>query len=155
LEYAPDGSLLLHPEEARGELLELLTYLGKANLTSNGALAYRLSAAGTARAFAAGWSRDRVVAVLQEAARDLLPAELSVSLAKWWQGYGSLHFYEDIALIELADDHVLNELLAGTSLSRYLLYRFNPRLVAIRPEGVNLLREEMVSKGYTPKIPEA
>jgi hypothetical protein len=36
-------------------------------------------------------------------------------------------------------------------LSRYLLYRFSPRLVAIRPEGAAELREEMIKKGYTPK----
>jgi hypothetical protein len=77
---------------------------------------------------------------------------LSASLQKWWQEYGSLHIYEDIALVELADDYALNELLAGTTLSRYLLYRFSPRLVAVRPEGVDLLREELVKKGYTPKI---
>jgi hypothetical protein len=152
LEYAPDGSLVLHVESAGGELLKLLGLLGEAHLSSNSAIAYQVSPAGAANAFAAGWSYDRVVSILQEAAGAPLPPELSNSLQKWWRDYGSLQIYEDIALMELADDHALNELLASTSLSRYLLYRFNPRLVAVRPEGIELLREEMVKKGYTPKI---
>ncbi len=152
LEYAPDGSLLLHAESASGELLKLLSLFGEARLSSHSAIAYQVSAAGAANAFSAGWSHDQVVAILQEAAGASLPAELSNSLQKWWRDYGSLHIYEDIALIQLGDDHALNELLASTSLSRYLLYRFNPRLVAVRPEGIDLLREEMVKKGYTPKI---
>ncbi len=152
LEYARDGSLLLHPESASSELLKLLTVLGEARLSANGALAYQVSAASAASAFSAGWDLDQVQSLLQDAAGASLPASLAASLQKWWQDYGSLHIYEDIALVELADDYALNELLAGTSLSRYLLYRFSPRLVAVRPEGVDLLREELVKKGYTPKI---
>ena len=90
--------------------------------------------------------------IYEIAAGEALPAALDTSLRKWWLDYGSLQIYEDLAVVELADDYALNELLAGTSLSRYLLYRFSPRLVAVRPEGVDLLREELVKKGYTPKI---
>jgi hypothetical protein len=152
LKYATHGGLLLHSETAGSELLQLLSALGEAHLTADGEIGYRVSASGAARAFSAGWNLDQMLKVLQGAAGASLPSTLAASLRKWWQEFGSLHIYDDVALIELADDHILNELLAGTSLSRYLLYRFSPRLVALRPEGVDLLREELVKKGYTPKI---
>jgi hypothetical protein len=152
LEYAPDGTLLLHPESAGSQLVKLLIVLGEPRLTTDNAIAYHVSAAGATSAFTTGWDLDQVLSILQEAAGALPPANLAASLQKWWQDYGSLHIYDDIALMELADDYALNELLAGTSLSRYLLYRFSPRLVAIRTEGVDMLRNELVNKGYTPKL---
>jgi hypothetical protein len=155
LEYAPDGSLLLHPESATSQLVKLLAVLGEPRLTTDNAIAYHVSAAGATNAFATGWDLDQVFSILQEAAGALPLAGLAASLQKWWQDYGSLHIYEDIALLELADDYALNEMLAGTSLSRYLLYRFSPRLVAIRTEGVDLLRNELVNTGYTPKLSSA
>jgi hypothetical protein len=57
-----------------------------------------------------------------------------------------------LALVELADDFALTELLAGTTLARILLYRFSPRLIAVRPEGLEAWRAELVAKGYTPKL---
>ncbi len=152
LEYGADGSLLLHSEAAGGDLLKLLSLLGEARLGSNSAIAYRVSAEGASRAFSAGWSLDQVTALLQDSTGSPLPEDLSAALQRWWQGYGSLHFYEDIALLEFADDFILNELMAGTSLPLYLLYRFSQRLIAIRQEGVDILREELVKKGYTPKF---
>jgi hypothetical protein len=32
------------------------------------------------------------------------------------------------------------------------LYRFSPRLIALRPEGVAALHEQLMAKGYTPKL---
>jgi hypothetical protein len=76
---------------------------------------------------------------------------LAELLNQWWQNFGSVQIYQDVALMEFGDDYVLGELLAGTSLPRYLLFRFSPRLIAIRPEGAVQLRDELVKKGYTPK----
>jgi hypothetical protein len=56
-----------------------------------------------------------------------------------------------VAVIELADDYALSELLASTSLAKHLLYRFSPRLIAVRAEGVDELRTDLIRKGYTPK----
>ena len=82
LEYARDGSLLLHPETASSELLKLLSVLGEARLADNGALAYHLSTAGAASAFTAGWTLDQIQALLQDSAGASLPARLSASLQK-------------------------------------------------------------------------
>ena len=152
LSFAADGNLILRPETAAAELVQLLTLLGEANTTPQNEITFRPTARGASRAFEAGWNAPRILAVLESAAGKPPPAPLAESFKKWQQNFGSLHFYEDLALMEFGDDYALNELLAGTSLSKYLLYRFSSRLIALRPAGVDVLREELVKKGYTPKV---
>ena len=55
--------------------------------------------------------------------------------------------YEGLALLELGDDFAFDELMAQTSLARGLLYRFGPRLAAIRPEALATLRAELSRQG--------
>jgi hypothetical protein len=73
-------------------------------------------------------------------------------LRTWERNRGLLHIYENITLIELADDYALQELLISTSLADHLVYRFSPRLVAIWADSVDSLVEEMETRGYTPRI---
>ena len=68
------------------------------------------------------------------------------------QNYGQLHLYEDLTLVELADDYVLQELLVSTSLHENLIYTFSPRLVAIHSHAVESLVQEMEKRGYTPRV---
>ncbi len=152
LTYAPDGALHLQPAAADARLLGLLSLMGEVRAGPNGALVYRVTVEGAARAFESGGDPDKIIALLEKAAGAPPPASLTQMLRQWWEHFGDVHLYRDLALMELADDYVLTELLASTSLSQYLLYRFSPRLVALRPEGVEALREELVGKGYTPKI---
>jgi hypothetical protein len=72
---------------------------------------------------------------------------------EWSRRLGELQIYQGLALLELGDDFAFDELMANTSLSRSLLFRFGPRLAAIRPEALETLRAELVDKGYTPKVP--
>jgi hypothetical protein len=80
------------------------------------------------------------------------PAALAAQVRAWEARWGEVQIYRHLALVELADDYALDELLAGTSLSRHLLYRFSPRLIAVQPAGLDALRAELVAKGYTPRL---
>jgi hypothetical protein len=73
-------------------------------------------------------------------------------LRTWGRNYGRLHVYENLTLIELADDYALQELLVSTSLRQHLIYQFSPRLVAIRADAVEDLVQEMETRGYTPRV---
>jgi hypothetical protein len=73
-------------------------------------------------------------------------------LRTWGRNYGRLHVYENLTLIELADDYALQELLVSTSLRQHLIYQFSPRLVAIRADTVEDLVQEMETRGYTPRV---
>jgi hypothetical protein len=81
-----------------------------------------------------------------------LPAAWQDKLSRWSQNYGLLHVYEDITVIELADEYALQELLACTSLREHIIYQFSPYLIAIRPDRVDALVREMEGRGYTPRL---
>jgi hypothetical protein len=149
--FMPNGDVNLRLEAASPELLSLLTQVCEARTDPSGQLIYRLSAAGVSKLFEAGWEADPLIATLQETIGQTLPRSMIESIQQWWGNFGSLHLYSNIALIELADDYALTELLASTSLAQHLLYRFSPRLIAIRADGVEALQTELVKKGYTPK----
>ncbi|MCC6190434.1 MAG: helicase-associated domain-containing protein [Anaerolineales bacterium] len=152
LAFLPGGGLRLRPAGAKTELVRLLGQLGQVSAGPDGTLDYAVSAQGASQALRSGWSSDRILAVLADGAGAPVPAELAGRLREWEARTGEVQLYERLALVELADDYALDELLAGTSLARYLLYRFSPRLVAIRPEGVEALRDELVARGYTPRL---
>jgi hypothetical protein len=136
-------------------LLSTLSLLGEARAGAAGQLCYTVTPAGAMRAFQAGWDPDRLLEALGAAASQPVPPALVEALRGWWAHFGDVQLYTEIALLELADDYALPELLASTSLAQHLLYRFSPRVIALRPEGVEALRAELVGRGYTPKVVEA
>jgi hypothetical protein len=149
--FLPNGDVALNVEAASTELLGLLTQTCEARSDPAGQLIYRLSPAGVSRLFETGWDDVKLIGTLQKTIGQPLPRAWLESIAQWWANFGTLHLYADVAVIELADDYALSELLAGTSLAKHLLYRFSPRLIAVRAEGVDELRNDLIRKGYTPK----
>jgi hypothetical protein len=155
--------LEVDPVLATAEVISLVMLLGQVEtgwapssekkLSAGGSrLAYRLQTTGLGRAFEAGWTADRIRKVLQEAAQAQMPPALEKTIQGTWERYGRLHLYPDMALIQFADDYCLPELLTGTRLGQHLLYQFSPRLVAIRPDGVEPLLKELRERGYTPQV---
>ncbi len=151
LTFLPDGGLRLQPLGAGPELVGLLGMLGQVQVGPAGQLDYTLTAASVSAAFLAGWESERLLAELAQAAGQPVPPALAARLREWEARFGEVQIYSSLALVELADDYALTELLAATSLARLLLYRFSPRLIAVRPEGLAEWRAELVAKGYTPR----
>lgn len=151
LSFQRDSTLRLQPLGADPELVRLLNQLGQVRVGPAGQLDFTLTAASVSAAFLAGWESERLLAALAEAAGAPVPAALAERLRQWEAHFGEVQIYSPLALVELADDYALTELLAGTALARHLLYRFSPRLIAIRPEGLAEWRAELVAKGYTPR----
>lgn len=73
-------------------------------------------------------------------------------LHTWERNRGLVHIYENITLVELADDYALHELLVSTPMADSIVYQFSPRLVAIWADQVDALVEEMEKRGYTPRV---
>ena len=155
LEFAPDGGLRVAPASAGPQLLNTLSLLGEARAGADGTLSYTVTPAGAVRAFQSGWEPEPLLETLAAAAGEAAPEALAGALRQWWAHFGDVHLYPDVALLELADDYALPELLSSTSLAQHLLFRFSPRVIALRPEGVAILRAELEAKGYTPKVVDA
>ena len=152
LAFEADGSLRLQSSVAEPALLGLLAGLGELRPGPAGSLVSAPTAQGALSVFQSGWDADRLIAALEQAAGQPVPAALAEQWREWSRRLGELQIYQGLALLELGDDFAFDELMAHTSLSRSLLYRFGPRLAAIRPEAVETLRAELVEKGYTPKV---
>lgn len=138
---------LAHPN-----LYVLLGRIGRLENATAQSLRYRLDAQGVKRALEQGETAAGLIAQLTELAQKPLPQTWQQRLHEWEVNYGRLHLYQNIALIELADDLALQELLVATSLRNRLLYRFSNRLVAIQPEAIDQLVQEMEKRGYTPRV---
>jgi hypothetical protein len=174
--FTPGEGFSISLEEANSELINLLlmisTPLEPAETASNGAKSVNDKKAGSrppaARtgdhlsigivkngmqyAFNSGWSLEKIVSVLEKNLGMPLPREMRQAFDSLWEHNGRLYVYQDMALVELADDYALPELLASTSLNQILLYAFSPRVIAVNPQGVDRWLTELQTKGYTPKV---
>ena len=132
------------------ELRELLSSAGRLLGTSDRILRYRLVPEGVLSLFDGGRTADDLLAVFERRG-GAVPAEARAAIERWWRNYTQLRLAEGITLIELSDEHLLEELLVATSLRSHLIHRFTPRLLAIDPAGADGLFAEMRARGYMPR----
>ena len=83
-----------------------------------------------------------------------VPDEVLARLNSWCTGYGTTRLYDDLALVEVAEDALLPEVLAATSLRAHVLQAFTPRLVAVAPQAVDAVVAELTRLGYAPRVVE-
>jgi hypothetical protein len=149
----PDWAMELDLDAASLDLINLLLQIAipeTGGKTESRKLAYRITDQGLGRAFETGWTLERIQTSLAAATGKPLPGELVERMRPLWEHFGRLQIYEDMTLIEFADDFCLPELLAGTRLSQILVTTFSPRLVAVRTEAAADFVTELQAKGYTP-----
>jgi len=114
-------------------------------------LTFGVSNASIARAFEQG----KTVAEIADPLAELnapLPDALRAKMDALAANYGRAHVYEQLTVIELADDLALRELLVGTSLSQFVVHQFSPRLIVVRDENVDDWVNEIIKKGYAPRV---
>ncbi|MFI5269066.1 MAG: helicase-associated domain-containing protein, partial [Chloroflexota bacterium] len=117
-------------------------------------LRYRLLPETVRQLFEQGVSGPMLVQLLENYAGRPLPSSVRVEIERWWAGYGRQRLYDDLTLIELADDYLLPELLRTTSLPASTIHTFSPRLIAVEPQLVEQLIAEMTRAGHPPSIAE-
>ena len=140
------------PSTAPARLHELLHRIGKLEEITPNYFTYRITAEGVISEMERGSRPEKLVATLQKLCGVELPASWKKQMHTWVQNYGKLHLYEDISLIEMADEYALHELKINTSLSKHIVHQFSPRLVAVHTEAIDTLIQEMEKKGYTPRV---
>jgi hypothetical protein len=60
--------------------------------------------------------------------------------------------HQNVALIECADEVILEELMAATPLPVHVIRQLSPRVVLVDPEYLDSVVEVMLRKGYTPRV---
>ena len=106
------------------------------------------------RAAYAAFAQESLPKLLAEWKRIMplpMPATMHKVLSDWWTGYGQVHLYEGLALLEVKDGVTLHELEASTSLKQHIIARLSPRLLVVRDKAVEALMSEFATKGYMPK----
>ncbi len=147
-----DGTVLARTGYAAAGAYDLLNVLGRLEETSVERFSYRITPATAQRAFERGWTGQAILDELEKQSAQPVPEPLRSHFLTWAEGYGKVHLYHQVTLIEFADDFALKELLASTSLAQHLIYQFSPRLAVIKTEAVDALRDELVRQGHTPRI---
>jgi hypothetical protein len=147
-----DLSVELVPAQTPAQLHDLLHAIGQLDETTPEKFVYRITADGVLLALEHGQTIESLLARISTWCDTEVPETWRQRMATWSQNYGKLHVYDDITLIELADDYALQELLSNTSLRDHVVHTFSPRLVAIRPDAAQELIQEMEKRGYTPYV---
>ena len=81
-----------------------------------------------------------------------MPKETGERLRRWQENLGRYLLYDDLAVIEFADDLAVAEVLATTSLRHGNAYAVSDRcLVVLDASKVPHLIAEMRGKGYSPR----
>lgn len=114
-------------------------------------LTFRVTNASLARAFERGMDVGVIADKLAEMNAPL-PSALRARMDTLAANYGRAHLYEHLTVVELADDLALRELLASTSLGQFIVHQFSPRLIVVRDEHVDAWVNELVKRGYTPRV---
>jgi hypothetical protein len=129
----------------------VLTLAGTLAKPTRRAFVYELSDEGIQQAFARGIEPAAIVETFRGAGARL-PEATSRRIEDLWSRFGHIHLYEKLTVLELADDLALRELLANTDLRQHVIHQFSPRLVVVEDSAVDALVEELIKKGYTPKV---
>jgi hypothetical protein len=147
-----DLSVTLIPGRAPAQLHDLLHFVGQLEEATPEQFVYCITAEGVLLALEQGLTIEGLLDQISKWCNAEIPAAWYERMQDWSQNYGKLHVYDDITLIEMADDYALQELMSNTALREHVIYAFSPRLVAIQPDAVDDLVQEMEKRGYTPHV---
>lgn len=145
-----DFRIRLPINQATSAILAELEQFSELTELSHAQFHYQITPASFRRALANGLNAQAIVACLQQFTKRALPKKLVKTMTMWSSSYGQSQFYPNLAILELADELVLTELLRQTRLSSVMLDQLTPRLLVIDPDQLAAFWEELVAKGYTP-----
>ncbi len=74
------------------------------------------------------------------------------TLHAWHERSGQVALYPHVSVLEVADTAALDEILATTSLRDALLCRLSEHSVMIESTAIDMLIEQMIARGYTPRL---
>ncbi len=154
LRFGDEMSLILPFGSSDTELYARMTSIGQLEDVGSDGVRYRLSIPGLQHAFRNGETAQDLLRFFEEHAVEPIPPPFRQRIEQIWGQYGRVRLYDDVSLIELADDLLLPELSAATSLSRRVVHQFSPRLIVVESAAVDDLTAELSRLGYSPRLIE-
>lgn len=81
-----------------------------------------------------------------------MPDSVREPFAQWWADYGRVRLYQDVTIIEFADEYAIEEMKLNTTLADVMVGQLSPKLVIIPKTAVSDLKQQLEKAGYTPKV---
>ena len=147
-------TLAVMPGAAASALMAAAATCAEPAGIEDGRLRFRFTAPAAHACFARGRTPADIHARLATAGAQL-PAALATELDRWWSRWGLVNWYDGAALLELQDELLAREVLAGTKLADHVLYRVSPTAFLIDPTAVQEVESLLERAGYTPKVLDA
>jgi hypothetical protein len=146
--WLDESTLLLTPSPERADFVSFVRTVAERGAQ---AFSFVFTAAAIERALAQGIGLE---AVMQQFKKMQLPLSKNVQaqFQRIAKRFGRVRAYENVTVLELADDLALRELSVNTRLLNHVVFQLSPRAVVLREEGLEQLIEEIQEQGYIPKI---
>jgi hypothetical protein len=152
LEFLPPDRIQVRNMWKVGEMRHLVRRVAAEDTRSREATIYRLDPTAFRETLRSGQGAAEIAAAFSAAGFPLPPAFRGI--LDEWQGRAGRHqLYDNLAVIEFADDLALAEVQAMVGMNTALTYPISPRcLLVLDPDSVPRLIEDLRRKGYMPRI---
>jgi hypothetical protein len=162
IDIAESGDLSIACTFANWPLIELIERFAEVKGAQATRLCYQLTPGSLGEAFAHGESPVPLLELLHSMAEyqhSIAPngplARLLVQFERRIASYGRVRFYTDASLLEAADQQVVRELSATTSLQEQIIRSINPTLFILKKNAIEDLFDELKRRGQVPLLHDA
>jgi len=159
IDIAETGDLSIPCTFANWPLIELIERFAEVKGAQATRLCYQLTSGSLGKAFAHGESPVPLLELLHNMAEyqhsiapNGLQASLLMQLERRIASYGRVRFYTNASLLEAADQQVVRELSATTSLQEHIIRSINPTLFILKKNAIEDLFDELKRRGQVPLL---
>ena len=159
IDVSEGGYLFIPSTFANRPLIELIERFAEVRGVQAAQLCYRLTPGSLNEAFARGESPTILLALLHRAAEyqhsiatNSSLARLLTQLERRIASYGRVRLYTDASLLEAADQQVLRELSATTSLNEQVVRSIHPTMLILKKNAIERLLDELKRRGQVPLL---
>ncbi|MBX3069953.1 MAG: helicase-associated domain-containing protein [Thermomicrobiales bacterium] len=115
-------------------------------------LRYQMTPKALHGAIDTGMTGSQIIDLIADLTGQAPSQPVTHAIQRYWEGYGGVRLYDELALIELADDVIGPELLAATRLAEGVVHAFSPRLLALDPVHVADVVTMLTERGHAPRV---
>lgn len=159
IDVSEAGDLFIPCTFANWPLIELVERFAEVKGVHAAQLCYRLTPGSLSEAFSRGESPRVLLELLHSAAeyqhsiaQDSPLARLLTQLERRVASYGRVRLYADASLLEAADQQVLRELYATTSLNEQIVRPIHPTMLILKKNAIDCLLDELKRRGQVPLL---
>ena len=159
LDVLETGELLIESRTDSWPLIELIEDFAEVAGVRGGRLCYRLAPGSLAEALGRGQQPGNLLKLLRKIAKDEEHSNspLSCLLAQlegWIASYGRVRLYTGVSMVEVAENLVMRELSATTSLEEQIVKSITPTLMILTKQGMERIVEDLKRRGQSPLLHE-